>query len=181
MDASTFEKLLLRSAFCCMTSDGKIDKREIDIIKKLEADTPLFKNINFLQEFNYLIKNLVLKGNELYNSFFYQLDRAEFTVEEELILINVLLQTIYADEEIDYTEVNFFKKVRLHLKVSDERILQEYPDISSFLEEDINAEISVEVMINNFFDLQSQKYKNHSPNFSANSLNIKLEKSDTLT
>ncbi|SEB08913.1 hypothetical protein SAMN05660909_05354 [Chitinophaga terrae (ex Kim and Jung 2007)] len=29
MDIITFDKLLLKTAFCCMASDGNIDKREL--------------------------------------------------------------------------------------------------------------------------------------------------------
>ena len=31
MDTITFDKLLLKTAFCCMASDGNIDKREIQV------------------------------------------------------------------------------------------------------------------------------------------------------
>jgi uncharacterized membrane protein YebE (DUF533 family) len=34
MDTIKFDKLLLKTAFCCMASDGHIDSREIAIVNK---------------------------------------------------------------------------------------------------------------------------------------------------
>jgi uncharacterized membrane protein YebE (DUF533 family) len=35
MDTISFDKLLLKTAFCCMASDGNIDNREIALIKSM--------------------------------------------------------------------------------------------------------------------------------------------------
>jgi hypothetical protein len=45
-----------------------------------------------------------------------------------------------ADEQIEYSEIKFFKNIRHRLKVSDENILAAFPDIEQFLEEDIVTE-----------------------------------------
>ena len=57
-----------------------------------------------------------------------------------MILIDFAIQTIKADEQIEYSEIKFFKNIRHRLKISDENILAELPDIEQFLEEDINTE-----------------------------------------
>ena len=59
MDIISFDKLLLKTAFCCMASDGNLDKREIALIKSTCEKSPLFENFNFLEEIN----NLVTKVN----------------------------------------------------------------------------------------------------------------------
>ena len=47
MDTITFDKLLLKTVFCCMASDGNIDKREIALIKSMCEKSPLFKDFKF--------------------------------------------------------------------------------------------------------------------------------------
>ena len=45
METISFDRLLLKTAFCCMASDGNINKKEVAIIKKLCEITVLLKNI----------------------------------------------------------------------------------------------------------------------------------------
>ena len=68
------------------------------------------------------------------------LGKSTLTENEELILIDFAIQTIKADEQIEYSEIKFFKNIRHRLKVSDENILAVFPDIEQFLEEDIVTE-----------------------------------------
>jgi hypothetical protein len=56
---------------------------------------------------------------------------------EELTLIDFAIQTIKADEQIEYSEIKFFKNIRHRLKISDNNILASFPDLEQFLEEDI--------------------------------------------
>ena len=52
METISFDQLLLKTAFCCMASDGKIDQREIAFIKSMCEKSPLFKDFNFQEEMN---------------------------------------------------------------------------------------------------------------------------------
>ena len=54
MDTISFDKLLLKSAFCCMASDGHIDNREIALIKSMCEKSPLFKDFNFKKKLTHL-------------------------------------------------------------------------------------------------------------------------------
>lgn len=56
-----------------------------------------------------------------------------------MIIIDLAIQTIYADSKIEYSEVKFFKKIRNRLSLNDEQILTKYPDIEDFLLPDINV------------------------------------------
>lgn len=42
MDTIPFDKLLLKTTFCCMASDGNIDKREVALIKSLCEKSTVF-------------------------------------------------------------------------------------------------------------------------------------------
>jgi uncharacterized tellurite resistance protein B-like protein len=140
METISFDKLLLKTAFCCMASDGNIDKREIALIKKMCENSPLFKDFNFHEEINSLVSKINTRGKEFISYYFDLLGKSELTEKAELTIIDYAIQTIKADEQIEYSVIMFFKIIRHRLKISDENILAVFPDIEQFLEEDIVTE-----------------------------------------
>jgi uncharacterized tellurite resistance protein B-like protein len=140
MDTINFDKLLLKTAFCCMASDGHIDSREIALIKTMCENSTLFKDFNFQEEINSLLNKINTRGKEFISHYFNLLGKSTLTEKEELTLIDFAIQTIKVDEQIEYSEIKFFKNIRHRLKISDENILAVFPDIEQFLEEDIVIE-----------------------------------------
>ncbi|TDG37554.1 TerB family tellurite resistance protein [Pedobacter changchengzhani] len=152
METITFDKLLLNTAFCCMASDGNIDKKEIALIKSMCENSPLFKEFNFQEEINLLVNEINLRGKEFISSYFNLLDKTSLTEEEELILIAFAIQTIKADDHIEYSEIKFFKNIRHRLQINDENILTVYPDIEQFLEKDIITESFLDKITNQYLE-----------------------------
>jgi uncharacterized tellurite resistance protein B-like protein len=150
MDTISFDKLLLKTAFCCMASDGNIDRREIARIQTMYEDSPLFKNFNFQEEINTLVNKINTRGKEFISYYFEMLSKSELTEKEELMLIDFAIQTIRADEQIEYSEIKFFKNIRHRLNVSDETILSEFPDVEQFLEQDIITESFLDKITNQY-------------------------------
>ena len=140
METISFDKLLLKTAFCCMASDGNIDNREIALIKSMCAQSPLFNNFNFEVEINLLVEKINTRGKEFIAYYFDLLEEAELTEEEEITIIDFAIKTINADEQVEYSEIKFFKNIRHRLKLSDENILAKFPDIELYLEQDIITE-----------------------------------------
>lgn len=140
METITFDKLLLKTAFFCMAADGNIDKREIEMLKSLCQNLDLSKTSDFQEEVNRLVNGINTDGKQFIKNYFDLLNNANLTEDEELILIDFTIQTIYADEQVEYSEIKFFKNIRHRLKISDENILSVYPHIEQFLEEDIITE-----------------------------------------
>jgi uncharacterized tellurite resistance protein B-like protein len=137
MDTISFDKLLLKTAFCCMASDGHIDEREISLINSMCEKSSLFSNFNFHEEVNLLVNKINTSGKAFIQYYFDLLKISTLTEEEELTLIDFALKIINADEKVEYSEIKFFKNIRHRLKVSDERILIKFPAIEQYLEEDI--------------------------------------------
>ena len=150
METIPFDKLLLKTAFCCMASDGNIDKREVELIKKMCQQSPLFKNFDFVKEINVLLVKINERGTEFIQYYFDLLNHSDLTENEELIIINFAINTINADEVVEYSEVKFFKAIRKCLNITDEKILAEYPDLEIFLEEDIDTESKLDKLVNNY-------------------------------
>jgi uncharacterized tellurite resistance protein B-like protein len=140
METISFDKLLLKTAFCCMASDGNIDKREIAIIKSMCEKSTFFKDFNFQEAINSLVMKINTRGKEFISYYFDLLDKSNLSEEEELTLIDFAIQIIKADEKIEYSEIKFFKNIRHRLKIDNESILAVFPEIEQYLEEDIVTE-----------------------------------------
>lgn len=155
MEAINFEQLLLKTAFCCMTSDGDIDKREISTIETLCKKSELFNDFNFQETINHLVNQINANSKYFIQEYFDILSNAKLSENEELSVIDFALKTIYADDEVEYLEVKFFKNIRHRLSVSNEKIIEtyksEYPEIEDFLEEDIKTDNFLDKITNEFF------------------------------
>jgi len=158
METISFDKLLLKTAFCCMASDGNIDKREIALIKTLCENTPLFKGFNFQEEINSLVTKINTRGKEFISYYFELLGNSSLTEKEELTLIDFAIQIINADEQVEYSEIKFFKNIRHRLKISDDSILAVFPDIEQFLEEDIVTESFLDKITNQYLETAELPY-----------------------
>lgn len=153
METISFDRLLLKTAFCCMASDGHIDKNEVLIIKKLCEKTPVFKDFDFKKEINALVSRLNANGKDFLNYYFSLLKDSNLTNEQELALIEFAVETIKADEQIEYSEIKFFKAIRHNLKLTDEQILSKHEDIEFWLEDDISSESNIDIIIGKYFEV----------------------------
>ena len=152
MNTITFDKLLLKTAFCCMVADGNIDKREISLIKSTCEKSPLFANLDIQEEINQLVSKINTNGKAFIQHYFDLLKTTELTEQEELTLIDFAIQTINADERVEYSEIKFFKNIRHRLRISDEKILEKYPDLEMYLEEDIITESFLDKITSQFME-----------------------------
>lgn len=150
METITFDKLLLKTAFCCMASDGNIDKREVELIKKMCAQSSLFIDFDFNKEINILLSKINERGTEFIEYYFNLLNNSDLTEKEELTIIDFAINTINADDVVEYSEIKFFKAIRKCLKLSDEKIVEIYPEIDSYLEDDIDTESKLNKLVNNY-------------------------------
>lgn len=152
MDSITFDRLLLKTAFCCMACDGHIDHREIEVIKSLCSESPLFANFDFAREINQLVIKINADGQGFIKRYFSLLHETPLTEEEELALMDFAIKTIHADDVVEYAEVKFLKAIRSRLNVSTDRILAHHPEMEYHLEDDIVSESYMDVLVNQYFD-----------------------------
>lgn len=149
----TFDNLLLKTAFCCMAADGNIDDREISLIKSMCEKSPLFNNFNFQEEINLLVGKINSGGQTFIQYYFDLLKQSQLNEEEELTLIDFAIQTINADDQIEYSEIKFFKNIRHRLNISDEKILARFPDIEQYLEDDIITDTFLDKITSQYFEI----------------------------
>lgn len=154
METLQFNKLLLKTAFSCMACDGDIDKREINLIKRLHKENKTFGEIDVNAEMDNLLIAINRDGHHFMRVYFNELANAGLTEANELKLIKVAIDTIKADEKVEYSEIKFFKVIRSKLKINNEPILEKHPDFEDYLEQDIISDSYLSKLQNDFFDTQ---------------------------
>lgn len=134
--------LLLRTAFACMSCDGDIATEEVEKIKQISKEKHLFGEVDIDNELDELVKEINLKGKGFLKQYLTSLAEESLTEEQELKIADVAVQTIRADNRIEYSEIKFFKVLRSNLKiVSDETLLEKIEGIDeNYLAQDIRAD-----------------------------------------
>ena len=130
-------ELYLKTAFCCMACDGEIAPEEIQLVKKITEQSELFSNLDVEKELNAFIAQINEQGKAFLANYIEEVANASLTPQEELQLVKIAIQTIEADENVEYSEVSFFKRIRAKLNISDDEILAELPDKDDYLMPDI--------------------------------------------
>lgn len=120
-----------------MACDGEIAEQEIEIVKKICSNEQFFKDIDVENKLNKWIIEINNKGVSFLKGYLNELSSNNMNKEEELQIVDFAIKTIEADEKVEYSEIKLFKKIRALLSVSDEEILELYPDKEEFLLPDI--------------------------------------------
>lgn len=133
-------ELYLKTAFCCMACDGDIATQEVDLIKNCVKDSSLFEGLEVEKLLNGYIDAINTTGISFLNSYIKELMNEELSNEEQFQIIKIAIAMIEADNEILYSEVKFFKRIRQCLSISDEEILAILPDKEDYLLPDITQQ-----------------------------------------
>ncbi len=152
MEEKNFNYFLLKTAFAVMACDGDIDKKEIEKIKSLAKNENFFGDINIAEELSRMLSELKKKGKKFFQDYFSQIEKSEFSKDEELKIVEISIAIINADEKVEYNEIKFFKVIRSSLKLSNEEILEKMPEIEEFLEDDILSKSYISKLKYNYFN-----------------------------
>lgn len=133
------EEIYLLTAFACSACDGEIAKEEIEQIKKFTTESELFGGIDVSEKLNSYVEDINKNGIVFINNYISILDNCDFTKEQQLKIIEIAILTIEADNQILYPEVKFFKELRKSLPITDDEILEKFPDKEDYLLPDINT------------------------------------------
>lgn len=137
-----------------MACDGEIDQREISLIKTMHETEKIFGDINISEELDNLLTEMNLNSKRFIKDFFHEVGQNELSEKDQLRLIEVAIDTIKADDKIEYSEVKFFKVIRSHLKIDNESILAIHPDFEDYLEEDIISKSYLTRLQEDYFSVQ---------------------------
>ncbi len=148
--------LLLRTAFSFMTCDGDIDRSEVLTIKDMDRDNRLFGDIDISKELELMLERINLKGMDFLKEYFRKVDKADLSEDQEMELLNVAVDIIYADDQVKDEEVKFLRVLRTLLKVTDEKILGKFPQLAKdFMWDDDFTEEYIKILYSNYFKNQT--------------------------
>lgn len=131
------ELFFLKTILCCSACDGEIAPEEIAALKSIATNMDIFKTIDVERELNQMIESLNKKGAEFLMEYVDSIRGMNLSEEEQLLVVKLAIDIIEADNEILYSEVKFFKRIRRNLSISDELILSKFPDKEYYLLPDI--------------------------------------------
>lgn len=123
-----------------MACDGEIADEEIALIKEHIEKSDLYEGIEVEKTLNGWIKQINEEGRTFLIKYQRELAATELSEEQELLIVRLAVEMIEADNIIQYSEVKFFKKIRVLLSLSDAAILTEHPDKEDWLLPDIKTE-----------------------------------------
>jgi len=123
-----------------MACDGDIAEEEVSLIRKMSENEDLFSGIDVQGKINEYVTIINKEGRRFLNKYLEEVKNAGLDDDSALQLIKVAIKTIEADNQIEYSEISFFKKIRKNLPISDEAILKELPDKEDYLLPDIEED-----------------------------------------
>ncbi|OGU18622.1 MAG: hypothetical protein A2X85_17440 [Geobacteraceae bacterium GWF2_54_21] len=157
MEQRDLQKLLLKTAVCTIACDGEIHEKEIAEMNAMVSQAVYFKDFNGIESLSEMLDAVKKSGKDFFHEFLEGLKSSELSIVQELLLLEVILRIVYADERFDTNEEMFLRLVRTHLHVHDEIITQRFGAVPclnasqkmEFSSVGIDSEI---VKISSFFD-----------------------------
>lgn len=122
MKENEFNELLFKVAFCTVACDGHIDEREIAELKLMDESASFFNSIDLSEELSGLVSDFDDKGVEVIADLFDALRDTDLNSIQELLVLEVSLRIINADERHDENEIKFISLLRSKLNLHDETI-----------------------------------------------------------
>lgn len=126
-------ELYLKTLFCCSACDGEIASEEVSLVKKLSESDSAFDSLNIEKTLNSYVEQINVKRKLFLKDYLQEVADTTLSNNEQLKLIELAIKMIEADNQILYSEVKFFKKIRLNLSISDEAILEKLPNAEDYL------------------------------------------------
>lgn len=133
-------ELYLRTAFCCMACDGEIADEEVALLNKLALTEQVFGDLDIQMSINNYIESINKLGMVFLEEYLVDVKNANLDDTASLQLVKIAIDTIEADNQVEYSEVSFFKRIRKQLSIKDEVILEAMPDKEDYLLPDVETE-----------------------------------------
>lgn len=125
-------ELFLKTAFSCMACDGEIATEELELVKQYAIVSTLFEGLDIEGKLNEYVAEINDKGQSFLAGYISNIENAQLNEQEELILAQVAIRMIEADNKIEYSEISFFKRIRSKLCVTDEKLIDIFKDETLF-------------------------------------------------
>ena len=116
MNNKDFQKLMLKTAILSMSADGNIHKEEIKKFSELIYKSKYFKDIDLENELKLILEDIDKNFMSAFENYINFFDNNYLSVNEVLLLFELLLDVINSDFIITDEEVFFIKTLRSKFK-----------------------------------------------------------------
>lgn len=127
MNRDKFQDFLLRSAVVAMACDGSIAKEEITVLKNILESKIYFLGFDYektlAQNLNYIKSN----GKDAVEQYLSDLTQIQLEQKQKMILIEVLLDLIEADDHLAENEIVFLRLVQSKISIDDNLLIVNFP------------------------------------------------------
>lgn len=151
MKNTDFKTFLFKSAVMAMACDGDIADEEINEIKNIVANEIYFMGYDIEEPLKSNIENIKVNGKNAINQYLQEIVTNELHEHQEILLIEVILRMIHADNKIEDSELKFLHIVKSKLKIDEHTLIIKFPneidiliDINNY---GLNKEFSNEIFI----------------------------------
>lgn len=138
MNTQDFKKFLFKIAFSVIVIDGEIHDNEIEELKLIDKKTTYFSDTDLSEELDGLIRAFKNDGTTIVENIINGINELGLNQVQELMVLEVVLRIIHADERYDESEKKFIRLLRSKLRVADELIRQRFGEIEILRTEQTN-------------------------------------------
>ena len=129
MEKTKFKELLLDISICAIACDGDIDDREIEALKNIEKNTPYFSGVDLSTKPESSLKKCLENLEDFQNNIFKKLNSAKLNIIQELMILEISMRIISADEIELEIEKEYINNLRGYLEIDDFLIAERFGDI----------------------------------------------------
>lgn len=133
MKNQEFKKFLFKSAVMTMACDGNIAEEEISEIKNMVFNEIYFMGFDHEDQLKDGIDDIKVNGKVAINQYLQELNSIELNEHQEILLVEVILKIIEADNEIQTSEIKFLQLVKSKLKIEEQTLIIKFPKQIDYL------------------------------------------------
>ena len=122
MEQKAFIKELLKIAYAAVVCDGDIDQSELEMINTIEKEDFYLREESLNDEIIRLGKEAKDDYLEFANNTVKQTYSLDFAPTQKMIIINLAIAIVRADEKMQAKEIAFIKSLILNLRLPNELV-----------------------------------------------------------
>ena len=151
MDKIKFKELLMNISICAIACDGDIDEREIEALKNIEKNTPYFSGIDLSKKLESSLKNCLADLDKFQKDIFNKLESAKLNIIQELMILEISMRIISADQIELEIEKEYINNLRKYLQIDDFLINERFGDIEYLrpMSNEFNSEVNLPNAVEN--------------------------------
>lgn len=151
MDKIKFKELLMNISICAIACDGDIDEREIEALKNIEKNTPYFSGIDLSKKLESSLKNCLADLDKFQKDIFNKLESAKLNIVQELMILEISMRIISADQIELEIEKEYINNLRKYLQIDDFLINERFGDIEYLrpMSNEFNSEVNLPNAVEN--------------------------------